>query len=42
MVTMKELDAYVSEMVPRLTGGLQHPTTNTPEGYVNFIVADVK
>jgi WD40 repeat protein len=41
-VTMKELDTYVSEMVPRLTSGLQQPTTNTPEGYVNFVVADVR
>jgi uncharacterized caspase-like protein len=42
MVTITELDAYVSEMVPKLTDGLQQPVTNTPEGYVNFIVADVK
>jgi hypothetical protein len=39
MVTMKELDAYVSETVPQLTGGLQHPTTSIPDGYVNFDVA---
>jgi hypothetical protein len=39
---MKELDAYVSETVPRLTDGLQQPITDTPEGYVNFVVADVK
>jgi uncharacterized caspase-like protein len=38
-ITMKELDAYVSETVPRLTGGAQHPTTTTPDGYVNFSVA---
>ncbi|MDR1625857.1 MAG: caspase family protein, partial [Spirochaetia bacterium] len=42
IITMKELDAYVSETVPRLTKGLQHPTTSTPEGYVNFNVATVK
>lgn len=39
---MKELDAYVSETVPKLTGGAQHPITNTPDGYVNFPVAIVK
>jgi ribosomal protein S18 acetylase RimI-like enzyme len=42
VVTMKELDTYVSERVPQLTGGTQHPVTNTPDGYVNFTVADVK
>jgi hypothetical protein len=42
VVTMKELDAYVSETVPRLTRGLQHPTTSTPDGYVNFNVARVR
>jgi hypothetical protein len=42
LITMKELDAYVSETVPRLTRGLQHPTTSTPEGYVNFNVAQTK
>jgi len=41
-VTMKELDAYVSETVPKLTNGQQHPTTNTPDGYVNFVIADLK
>jgi hypothetical protein len=41
-VTIKELDAYVSETVRRLTNGLQEPVTDAPEGYVNFIVADVK
>jgi uncharacterized caspase-like protein len=35
-VTMKELDAYVSELVPQITDGAQHPITYTPEGYVNF------
>jgi hypothetical protein len=39
---MKELDTYVSERVPVLTNGLQQPITNTPEGYVNFVVADLK
>jgi WD40 repeat protein len=41
-VTMKELDTYVSEMVPKLTNGMQHPTTSTPDGYVNFVVADLR
>ena len=41
-ITMKELDTYVSETVPRLTNGLQHPTTTTPDGYINFIVAELK
>jgi len=41
-VTMKELDTYVSETVPRLTNGLQHPVTATPDGYVNFVMADLK
>lgn len=41
-ISMKELDAYVSETVPKLTGGAQHPITNTPDGYVNFPVAIVK
>ncbi|HKS39137.1 MAG TPA: caspase family protein, partial [Blastocatellia bacterium] len=35
-ITMKELDAFVSEMVPQLTNGAQHPITHTPEGYINF------
>jgi uncharacterized caspase-like protein len=41
-VSMKELDTYVSEMVPKLTNGLQHPTTTTPDGYINFIVAELR
>jgi len=41
-ITMKELDTYVSEMVPKLTKGLQHPTTSTPDGCINFVVADLK
>jgi uncharacterized caspase-like protein len=42
MVTMKELDTYVSQTLPELTGGAQHPTTSTPNGYVDFSVADLK
>jgi sugar lactone lactonase YvrE len=41
-VTMKGLDLYVSDTVNRLTGGKQNPTTLTPNGYVNFIVADLE
>ncbi|HZS04581.1 MAG TPA: caspase family protein [Blastocatellia bacterium] len=41
-VTMKELDAFVSEIVPQITGGAQHPITYTPEGYVNFPLSLVK
>jgi hypothetical protein len=39
---MKELDTYVSERVPSLSGGAQHPTTTTPDGYVTFNVALVE
>jgi hypothetical protein len=38
-ITMKELDTYVSETVPTLTNGAQHPRTVTPDGYGNFNVA---
>ncbi|MEW6615674.1 MAG: caspase family protein [Thermodesulfobacteriota bacterium] len=41
-ISMKELDTYVSETVPQLTNGAQHPITNTPDGYVNFPVAVVE
>ncbi|GHT86311.1 hypothetical protein FACS1894137_11690 [Spirochaetia bacterium] len=41
-VSMKELDAYVSEMVPSLSKGFQHPTTYTPEGYINFPMAETR
>ena len=36
---MKELDIYVSENVPALTGGAQHPTTMTSGSYINFNMA---
>jgi uncharacterized caspase-like protein len=42
VITMKELDAYVSRKVPELTGGTQHPITFTPEGYLDFPVAKRK
>jgi WD40 repeat protein len=41
-VSMKELDTYVSETVPQLTNGAQHPITDTPQGYSNFPVALVR
>jgi hypothetical protein len=41
-ISMKELDAYVSETVPKLTNGAQHPITDTPDGYANFPVAIVR
>ena len=40
-ISMKELDTYVSETVPQLTNGAQHPITHTPEGYLNFTLATV-
>ncbi len=39
VITMKELDTYVSKVVPKLTKGAQHPITYTPEGYRDFPVA---
>jgi WD40 repeat protein len=36
IITMKELDAYVSRRVPELTGGLQHPSTNSLGNYADF------
>jgi uncharacterized caspase-like protein len=42
LITMKELDAYVSETVPLLGQGLQHPTTSVPDGYFDFTIADTK
>ncbi len=41
-ITMKELDAFVSEMVPQITNGAQHPITHTPEGYINFPLGLIK
>ena len=41
-ISMKELDVYVSETVPQMTNGAQHPITNTPDGYVDFPMALVK
>ncbi|MBA3017350.1 MAG: caspase family protein [Proteobacteria bacterium] len=41
-ISMKELDTYVSETVPQITNGAQHPITITPDGYVNFPVALIK
>jgi len=39
VIKMKALDAYVSETVPKITQGAQHPITNTPDGYANFPIA---
>jgi WD40 repeat protein len=36
MVTMKELDGYVSGRVSDLSGGLQHPSTHSREDYADF------
>jgi WD40 repeat protein len=41
-ITMKELDTFVSDLVPQLTNGGQHPITYTPEGYANFPVSLVR
>jgi WD40 repeat protein len=41
-ISMKELDTYVSETVPQITNGAQHPITSTPDGYVNFPVAIIE
>ncbi|MBF0338748.1 MAG: caspase family protein, partial [Nitrospirae bacterium] len=38
-VTMKQLATYISERIPKLTNGSQHPMTHIPQGYVNFPVA---
>jgi hypothetical protein len=36
IITMKELDAYVTASVQDLSGGLQHPSTNSLRDYVDF------
>jgi uncharacterized caspase-like protein len=36
MITMQELDAYVSGRVSDLSGGSQHPSTHSREGYADF------
>ena len=41
-VTMKSLDTYVSRKVPQLTDRTQTPATYTPEGYVDFQLADLR
>ena len=37
-VSIKELDTYVSETVPTLTKGAQHPITYAPRGYESFVI----
>ncbi|MDR2702094.1 MAG: caspase family protein, partial [Spirochaetaceae bacterium] len=39
-ITMMSLNSYVSEIVSELSNGRQNPTTITPNGYVNFILAE--
>jgi WD40 repeat protein len=36
VITMGELDAYVSEKVSELSNGSQHPSTHSSEGYMDF------
>jgi WD40 repeat protein len=36
IITMKELDGYVSGRVSALSGGSQRPSTHSSEGYVDF------
>jgi WD40 repeat protein len=42
VITMKELDTYVSAKVPAITKPAQHPITDTPNGYTDFPVAKLK
>ena len=37
-VSIKELDTYISETVPKLTQGGQHPITFAPKGYESFVI----
>ncbi|MDE3224286.1 MAG: caspase family protein, partial [Nitrospirota bacterium] len=39
VVTLEELDAYVTDAVPLLTNGAQYPVTHTPEGYQRVPIA---
>jgi uncharacterized caspase-like protein len=41
-ITMKELDTFVSEEVPRLTDSAQHPVTYAPDEYKDFTIWIVK
>jgi hypothetical protein len=38
---MKSLDSYVSDIVSEISGDNQHPVTNTPNGYSNFVLGEV-
>ncbi len=42
IIHLRELDAYVSERVKELTGGVQHPTTVKPSTISRFPVARVR
>ncbi|MFM8552959.1 MAG: caspase family protein, partial [Nitrospiraceae bacterium] len=39
IVTLNELDTYITDAVPLLTNGAQYPVTNTPEGYQQVPIA---
>ncbi|MEO7923748.1 MAG: caspase family protein, partial [Chitinophagaceae bacterium] len=41
-ITIKSLDAYISERVKELTGGKQHPTSVTPPNVPDFPIGVVK
>jgi hypothetical protein len=41
-VTLGELDGYLTDSLPQLTNGAQHPITHTPEGYLETTIAVVE
>jgi WD40 repeat protein len=41
-ITLNELNTYVQIMVPRLSDRKQNPTINTPAGFSDFDVADLR
>jgi WD40 repeat protein len=42
IITMQELDDYVSARVPDLSGGSQHPTTHSLGGYADFDLLSIE
>ncbi|MDR2094052.1 MAG: caspase family protein [Treponema sp.] len=42
LITLNELNTYVQIMVPRLSDRKQNPTINTPAGFSDFDVADLR
>jgi hypothetical protein len=42
IITMQELDTYVSGRVPDLSGGRQHPSTHSFDGYVDFDLLSIE